>query len=134
MKTVAKNINSNQNQPGSMATVMALLLICLQSSARTEIDIQPFSEVPSGQAVKLGWIASPTVDGPSNFEKIEDLEILEAANSGERQFLGRVELARILRDKLELADEFSFKIPNQIVIQSKKIWFPNPKLQDSSSS
>jgi flagella basal body P-ring formation protein FlgA len=108
-----------------------VLVSCIYAFGKTEIDIFPFSEVPAEKPVRLGLIAGPAVDGPSDFDQIENLEILESRTAGDRHFLGRIELARILRDKVNGFENFSFKIPNQVVIVSKQNLVPKQDVAET---
>ena len=85
---------------------------------RVEVQILGYAEVPANQSVKMGLIAQPGVDETSKFESIENLEVLPARPAGDRRFLGRVEMARALQEALGGSD-FSFKIPNQMIIESR---------------
>lgn len=98
-----------------------LIVLWISSAlARTEIQINPFSEVPALKPIRLGSIAAPVHDGDSHFEQIQDYEILAPRKTGDRYFLSRIEVARLLQEKIVIDHEFSFRIPNQIVVEAKQ--------------
>lgn len=94
------------------------------SLAKTEIQVYSFSEVPAQKPIRLGLIAAPLKDGKSDFEKIENLEVMDGRKAGDKLYLGRIEIARILQDKLADDHEFTFRIPNQMIVESRNNYIP----------
>lgn len=104
--------------------VGALSLLGGFASAKTEIQVYSFSEVPAQQPIRLGLIAGPMKDGKTAFEKVENLEVLEGRSAGDRLYLSRTEIARILQEKMADDHDFTFRIPNQLVVESRNNFIP----------
>jgi flagellar basal body P-ring formation protein FlgA len=86
---------------------------------KVEVQVLGFSEVPANRPVRLGLFALPIADPESKFENVQDVEIFDPGKPGDRRFLGRVEIVRAIQDKIS-SDEFTFRIPNQMILETKK--------------
>jgi flagella basal body P-ring formation protein FlgA len=106
--------------------LVASLLLGLSGSAwaRTEVQVYSFSEVPAQQPVRLGLIAGPATNAKSDFEKIENLEIMSGRAAGDRLLMSRVEIARMLQEKMPEGHDVTFHIPNQLVVEAKNNLIP----------
>lgn len=108
---------------------MKLILLCTLFSLvatareRLEVFVYPFSEVPANEPIRIGSIAGPEGVGFKRFAEIENIEILPARKGGERSFVSQREMAAALKEAVA-SSQYSFRIPNQMIIESKENLIP----------
>ncbi len=129
MSLVLQRINFNKSPIALLASALSLFLMAGDCEAsKIEVQLLGYAEVPANAPVKMSYIAVPIEDDNNKFEAIEDLEIFSGRPAGDHRFLGRVEMARALQQTLG-SNEFTFKIPNQMIIETKKNHIAHSDLQ-----
>lgn len=109
-------------------TVFCSLVFAVAQASKVEVQLLSYAEVPANVPVKMSYIATPVSGETTKFETIEDLEIFDGRPAGDHRFLGRVEMARALQQALG-SNEFTFKIPNQMIIETRKNFITRADLQ-----